>query len=130
MSSRPLPLVLLVDDYADAREMYAELLQASGYDVAECGDGVAALQKAFDLVPDVILMDLSLPRLDGGEVTRRLKNDVRTAHIPVVALSGYSVNDFAPHERPPCDAFLAKPCMPDALLDAVQRALGPPKLRA
>ena len=74
----PRPLVLVVDDYQDAREMYAEYLEFSGFRVAEAKDGREAVDKAFALAPDVILMDLSLPVLDGWEATRLIKADART----------------------------------------------------
>ena len=79
------PRVLLVDDYPDAREMYTEYLEFSGFEVVEAGNGMEALQRAVDTTPDIILMDLSLPVMDGWEATRRLKADKRTAAIPVVA---------------------------------------------
>ena len=82
------PRVLLVDDYPDAREMYTEYLEFSGFDVVEAENGIEALQRAVDAAPDIILMDLSLPVMDGWEATRRLKADKRTASIPVVALTG------------------------------------------
>ncbi|HLM46046.1 MAG TPA: response regulator, partial [Myxococcaceae bacterium] len=72
------PLVLIVDDYQDAREMYAEYLEFSGFRVAEARNGAEAVEKAFALRPSVILMDLSLPVMDGWEATRRLKADART----------------------------------------------------
>ena len=83
--------VLLVDDYPDAREMYSEYLKLSGFDVVEATNGVEALQRAIDTSPDIILMDLSLPVMDGWEATRRLKEDTRTASIPVVALTGHAL---------------------------------------
>ena len=76
------PRVLLVDDYPDAREMYSEYLQFSGFDVVEAANGMEALQRAVDEAPDIILMDLSLPVMDGWEATRRLKADVRTDALP------------------------------------------------
>src|SRR5436853_1384595 len=83
------PRVLVVDDYPDAREMYGEYLEYSGYEVVQAANGVEALQRAVDDAPDIILMDLSLPVMDGWEATRRLKADARTASIPVVALTGH-----------------------------------------
>ena len=107
------PLILVVDDYQDAREMYAEYLEFSGFRVAEAKNGAEALDKAFELTPDVILMDLSLPVMDGWEATRRLKADVRTRNIPVVALTGHVLNDSPQQARDAgCDTFLAKPCLP------------------
>ena len=76
--------VLVVDDYPDAREMYAEYLKYSGFDVIEAGNGREALDRALDSAPDIILMDLSLPVMDGWEATRRLKADKLTAGIPIV----------------------------------------------
>ena len=78
------PRVLLVDDYPDAREMYSEYLQFAGFDVVEAGNGIEALERAADSAPDIILMDLSLPVMDGWEATRRLKADEATADIPML----------------------------------------------
>ena len=84
------PLVLVVDDYQDAREMYAEYLKASGFRVAEARTGIEAVAKARELQPDCILMDLSLPGIDGWEATRQLKADKSTTHIPVIAITGHA----------------------------------------
>ncbi|WPB74723.1 response regulator [Archangium violaceum] len=118
------PLVLIVDDYQDAREMYAEYLEYSGYRVAEARNGLEAVEKAFALHPDVILMDLSLPVLDGWEATRRLKSDARTRSIPVVALTGHALDGHSREAHDAgCDAYVTKPCLPDALVREVQRVL-------
>lgn len=118
------PLVLVVDDYQDAREMYAEYLEYSGFRVAEAKNGQEALDKAFALLPDVILMDLSLPIIDGWEATRRLKGDDRTRTIPVVALTGHAMTGQSDEAKGAgCDAFVTKPCLPDALVDEVKRVL-------
>lgn len=118
------PLVLVVDDYQDAREMYAEYLEFSGFRVAEAQNGAEALEKAFSLIPDVILMDLSLPIIDGWEATRRLKNDDRTRAIPVVALTGHALAGEGKGEQEVrCDAFVIKPCLPDTLVAEVKRVL-------
>ncbi len=125
-SARPAagPLVLVVDDYEDAREMYAEFLQYSGFRVAEARTGVEAMEKAFELLPDLILMDLSLPVMDGWEATRRLKADSRTKAIPVVALTGHALAGHSEVARKAgCDAFVTKPCLPDALVLEVKRVL-------
>ena len=97
--TRAQPLVLVVEDYQDAREMYAAYLQFSGYDVVEAGNGVEAVEKTLDLLPDIVLMDLALPRMDGWEATRRLKNDERTRHIPIVALTGHALAGHAEGAR-------------------------------
>jgi two-component system cell cycle response regulator DivK len=118
------PLVLLEDDYSDAREMYAEYLTISGFDVAEAHDGLEAVAKAAELLPDVILMDMALPGLDGWEATRRLKRNPRTREIPVVALTGHAFAGYArTAEEAGCVAFVVKPCLPDALVTEVRRIL-------
>ncbi len=118
------PLVLVVEDYPDAREMYAEYLRFSGFRVAEARNGEEALEQAFTLLPDVVLMDLALPLMDGWEATRRLKSDRRTAHILVVALTGHALAGHAEGaRRAGCDAFVTKPCLPDDLVDEIRRLL-------
>ena len=124
MCTDPQPLVLVVDDYQDAREMYAEYLSFSGFRVAEASNGLEAIEKAFELRPDVILMDLSLPGIDGWAATRRLKTDERTKSIPVVALTGHALAGASDGARQAgCDAFVTKPCLPDELVLEVKRVL-------
>ena len=118
------PLVLVVEDYQDAREMYAAYLQFSGYRVAEAANGLEALVKTRELMPDIILMDLALPKMDGWEATRRLKADEQTRHIPIVALTGHALAGHAEGARQAgCDAFVTKPCLPDALVTEIERML-------
>ena len=117
-------LVLVVEDYEDAREMYSAYLQFSGYRVAEAANGLEAIEKTLELLPDIILMDLALPKMDGWEATRRLKTDERTKHIPIVALTGHALAGYAEGARQAgCDAFVTKPCLPDALVEEIQRML-------
>ena len=121
-------LVLVVEDYQDAREMYAAYLQFSGFDVAEAGNGIEAVEKTIELLPDIVLMDLALPRMDGWEATRRLKSDPRTRHIPVVALTGHALAGHAEGAREAgCDSFVTKPCLPDALVAEIRRLLDRPQ---
>lgn len=118
------PLVLVVEDYQDAREMYAAYLQFSGYGVAEAANGEEALEKTRELMPDIILMDLALPKIDGWEATKILKADERTRHIPIVALTGHALAGHAEGARQAgCDAFVTKPCLPDALVAEIERML-------
>jgi len=122
--ARERPLVLVVEDYDDAREMYAAYLQFSGFDVEAATNGVEAVEKAHALLPDIVLMDLALPRMDGWEATRRLKGDDHTRHIPIVALTGHALagaSDGA--KKAGCDSFVTKPCLPDDLVVEVRRML-------
>jgi two-component system cell cycle response regulator DivK len=124
MTNESAPLILVVDDYQDAREMYAEYLQFSGFRVAEAKTGNEAIDKAFELRPALILMDLSLPGMDGWEATRQLKSDERTRHIPVVALTGHALAGASEGaKKAGCDSFVTKPCLPDDLVIEVRRML-------
>ncbi len=118
------PLVLVVDDFEDNREMYAQFLRFSGYRVEEAATGREALERAFTMRPDVIIMDLSLPGVDGWEATRRIKADERTKSIPVIALTGHAL---AGHSKGAfeagCDAFVTKPCLPEDLMGEIERLL-------
>jgi CheY-like chemotaxis protein len=92
--------------------------------VAEARNGNEALEQAFSLKPDLILMDLSLPGMDGWEATRRLKADERTKNIPVVALTGHALAGASEGaKRAGCDSFVTKPCLPDDLVVEVRRRL-------
>jgi CheY-like chemotaxis protein len=125
------PRVLLVDDYPDAREMYTEYLEFSGFDVVEAGNGMEALQRAVESTPDIILMDLSLPVMDGWEATRRLKADRRTASIPVVALTGHALAGISEGAKQAgCDAFVTKPCLPEDLVREIRKILDGPSSSA
>ena len=124
------PLILVVDDFEDNRQMYAEFLRFRGYQVQEAANGHEALDKAFAVPPDLIVMDLSLPGLDGWEATRRLKSDSRTKQVPVIALTGHAL---AGHSKGAldagCDAFVTKPCLPEDLEKEIRAMLdsGKPK---
>jgi two-component system cell cycle response regulator DivK len=126
MKNKPRRLrVLLVDDYPDARDMYGEYLEYSGYDVIQASNGMEAVERAFEHQPDIILMDLSLPVMDGWEATRRLKANDRTASIPVVALTGHALAGiFEGAQRAGCDSFVTKPCLPEDLVREIKRLLG------
>ena len=124
MSTENGPLILVVDDYEDAREMYSEYLAYCGFRVAEARNGNEALEQAFALKPDLILMDLSLPGMDGWEATRVLKSDERTMHIPIVALTGHALAGASEGaKKAGCDSFVTKPCLPDDLVVEVRRML-------
>ncbi|HXN83503.1 MAG TPA: response regulator [Myxococcales bacterium] len=121
------PLVLVVDDFQDNREMYCEYLEFAGFRVIEAANGQEAVDQAFEKLPDVIIMDLSLPVMDGWEATRLLKGDARTRTIPVVALTGHALAGHSKGAKEAgCDAFLAKPCLPDQLVAEIRRMLALP----
>jgi CheY-like chemotaxis protein len=116
------PHILIVDDFADSREMYGYLLSEQGFQVASAADGQEGLDKAAQIRPDVILMDLSLPDMDGWEVIRRLKDAEKTKHIPVILLTAY---DLPPTPMAGCAGVLIKPCRPDKMIAEIRRLLGP-----
>lgn len=122
------PLVLIVDDVQDNRTIYVLFLKFSGFRIAEAENGEDAIEKATTLLPDVIVMDLSLPVMDGWEATRRLKRDPRTKKIPVVALTGHALPEHArAASQAGCDLVITKPCLPDQLMEALRRILDAPK---
>ncbi len=115
-------MVLIVDDFADARELLGDYLKHWGYSIAEAVDGADAMMRAEGLQPDVILMDMSMPVVDGLEATRFLKANARTRHIPIIALTSHAlIGSSDPAFRAGCDAFLARPCPPQRVLAEVQR---------
>jgi two-component system, cell cycle response regulator DivK len=118
------PLVLLVEDDRDGRIVFAEWLAESGFRVEQAHNGLQALERAFDLIPDAIVTDLNIPGIDGYELTRRLKNDQRTRNIPILAVTGYApfTQDPSRADRAGCDAVLTKPCLPEDV-DKILNAL-------
>lgn len=121
---KPPPLVLIVDDNLDAREMYAMYLEHEGFRSTEAADGHAAIDRAKQEKPDLILMDATMPRLDGWEAARLLKADAETKTIPLIMLTAHA---FAEHRDRAAavgaDGFMAKPVLPDALAREIRRML-------
>lgn len=116
------PVVLIVDDYPDTCEMYAAYLDLAGFRSLKANDGYEALRVAAEYLPDVILMDLGLPGIDGYEVTKRLKSDLRTRDIPVIALTAHATpQQFDQLVASGFDDLILKPCLPDALAEEVER---------
>ena len=119
------PLVLIVDDAADVLTVASVLLEGAGFRVSCASSGFAAVKLAFELQPDVILMDLAMPGMDGVETTRHLKRQVQTKHIPVIAFTGEVL--IAQRDRLQARGFadlVAKPCNPDEMAAAVRQAIG------
>ena len=121
---RARPLLLIAEDDSALRGLYVEHLSISGFDVIQAADGADAIERTSSRQPDVVVMDLSLPIIDGWEATRRLKSDARTAHIPVVALTAYDTSpELQRAMLAGCDWFIPKPCPPDALVTEIRRVL-------
>jgi CheY-like chemotaxis protein len=116
-------LVLLVDDEEDQRELYRQYLEYQGFRVEVAQSGFEALEMALALNPDVVVMDLAMPSLDGFETTRRLKELKNTGSIPVVALTAHGDLPREWASDAGCDAFLTKPAFPHELEAAILHAL-------
>jgi CheY-like chemotaxis protein len=118
------PLVLIVDGHADTRELYAGALGSLGFETVTVDDGAHAFGRAWVTHPDIIVTEITLPRLDGWNLIEDLQLDPRTRPIPIVVLTGYaepSVRERA--ERGGCAAVFAKPCLPDRLAHALRDLL-------
>ena len=123
-TQRTQPLVLLAEDFEDARELYRDYLEFSGFSVETASNGKDAIAQAIALQPDLILMDASMPVLDGWQATRELKANPVTRHIPILALTAHAFDDARREARAVgCDGFVTKPCLPDDLVTRVRAAL-------
>ena len=117
--------LLLVEDNEDNRTIYSTLLRHLGYEVIEAQNGVQAIELARSERPDLILMDISIPEMDGWEATRILRGDPVTKAIPIVALTAHALEDD--RERAAevgFSSYLAKPIEPRAVLAEVRRLIG------
>ena len=118
------PLVLVVDDFEDNRAMYVEYLQFQGLRVAEAVNGEEAVARAKELLPVIIIMDLSLPVMDGWEATRQLKAAAGTREIPVIALTAHAMaGDREKALAAGCDEYETKPVEFGRLLGKIQALL-------
>src|SRR4026208_573635 len=123
--TKGLPMVLVVEDAEEPYELLSDVLASASYEVVGAENGIDAVDTAVKLLPDLILMDLSLPLMGRCEAARLLKSDERTRGIPIIALTGH--HNYAEMARQAgCDSFLTKPCPPDRLLDEVKRLLDAP----
>ena len=115
-------LVLLVEDTPDTLEAFSHFLRSAGFRVETAVDGREAVEKARSLRPDVVVMDLALPELDGWEATHRIKSDPLTRHVPVIAFTGHAFQQSKETARQAgCDAFLTKPLEPTRLAAEIHR---------
>ena len=127
---RAQPLVLLAEDFEDARDLYRDYLEFSGFAVETANNGREAVQRAVALQPDLILMDASMPVLDGWQATRELKSNPATRHIPVLALTAHAFDDARRQANEVgCDGFVTKPCLPDDLVVRVLATLNEPVVK-
>ena len=116
--------VLLVEDNEDNRIVFATVLRYFGYEVEQALTGDEGLEMAQKHPPDVILMDISMPGLDGYELTRRLRSTKSTESIPIIALTAHALaSDRRRAFEAGCNDFIAKPCEPRVVVDAVGRWL-------
>lgn len=114
------PLVLVVDDFDDNRLLYVSTIAEAGYAVDEATNGEEALDKIGSVRPAVIIMDLSMPVVDGWEATRRIKADPLTADIVIIAVTGHATNFGLQRAREAgAEAVLTKPCLPEDLLRTI-----------
>lgn len=123
----PSQRVLVVDDYADNRELYSMYLEMQGFEVQTAENGAEALARVQESAPDVILMDLSLPVMSGWDAIRALKADPRTGAIPVIALTGHAMASHIARAREVgADDFAAKPCVPSDVEQKIRDLLKGP----
>lgn len=121
-ANRDRKTILLVEDDEDARYVYSLALERAGFRVVTATAGDQGIQVAFRELPDLVLMDLSIPEIDGWTATRTLKEDPRTRDIPVIVVTAHAYpEDRKMADEVGCDGFLTKPCRPPFLLKEVQR---------
>jgi two-component system cell cycle response regulator DivK len=119
------PLVLIVDDAPDNREAYAEYLRFKGFRTLEAATGAEAMSAATRHIPDVILLDLRLPDIDGLEVSRYIRASDVLQQAKVIAVSACVFpSDVSDALDSGCHSFLQKPCLPDVLVKEMERLLG------
>jgi two-component system, cell cycle response regulator DivK len=118
------PLVLLADDSPEILDSHGELLRQAGFRVCTAANGEEAIETAIRLRPDVIIMDLDMPVVDGWEATRRIRADLRTHRIPVIAFTSYGLRKYVDRSfAAGCSAFVDKPCEGRVLVAEIERML-------
>jgi two-component system, cell cycle response regulator DivK len=120
--------VLLVEDNEDNLVVYRTILEHVGFRVIEARDGEEGVSRARQFRPNLILMDISIPKMDGWEATQRLKSDNDTKGIPIIALTAHALEeDRQKALQAGCDGYLAKPVEPRRVVQEVERFVGPAK---
>lgn len=123
--------VVIIEDNLDNRMIYRTILEHYGYEVLEAGDGQSGVELVKERLPDMVLMDISIPILDGHQATRLLKADPATASIPIMALTAHAMaEDRARAAEAGCDAYLAKPAEPKIVLAEVRRLIAEAQARS
>ncbi len=123
-TDRKVPRILVVDDAEDTRVLYATFLSFSGLTVEEASDGEMALHSIAKSPPDLVVMDLAMPRVDGWETTRLIKSNPRTQNVRVIVVTSNAMPDQVAKARAAgADEVLTKPCLPDTLLASVREVL-------
>ena len=118
--------VLLVEDNEDNLVVYRTILEHVGFRVIEARDGEEGVSRARQFKPNLILMDISIPKIDGWEATHRLKSDKDTRSIPIIALTAHALEeDRQKAIQAGCDGYLAKPVEPRRVVQEVERFVGP-----
>jgi len=118
--------ILIVEDTEDNRQILRDLLGTAGYTLFEASDGAEGIAKAAEHRPDLILMDIQMPVMDGYEATRRIKADPALKSIPVVAVTSYALSGDEEKTRAAgCDGYIAKPYSPRLMLAKVREIIGP-----
>lgn len=118
--------ILLVEDSEQTRDMYALRLREEGYGVIEAADGQKGVEVATEQRPDLIFMNMALPEIDGWTAIAMLREDDRTATIPIIALTGFDEEAARLRaEQAGSSGFIGKPCEPSRLAEEVRRWLGP-----
>lgn len=116
--------ILIVDDYPDALDVWAIYLRSRGYRVSTASDGATAILQAERLLPDLIVLDLELPRVSGFDVAKRLRENPDTQSIPLIAATGYShLGQLDRARAAGFDQIVIKPCDPDLLVSEIERLL-------
>ena len=119
--------ILVVEDTEDNRQILRDLLSMAGYDMIEAHDGAEGVARASEHKPDLILMDIQMPVMDGYEATRRLKADPALKAIPVIVITSYALSGDEEKARAAgCDDYVTKPYSPMQLLRLIRGILGPP----
>lgn len=118
------PRILVIEDTEDNRQIVRDLLGSVGFEMIEAHDGLAGVEAALAQAPDLILMDIDLPGIDGLEATRRIRDGERDGRVPIIAVTSFALSgDEERTLAAGCDDYVAKPYSPRALLSKIRQHL-------